>query len=426
VCFVVALHLRAAGLLAFVSTQRRMAMRFRCVVIARVMVAAAILGLPVALAMLDPPVTYAAPAPVPLALTAPIEGAKVTLAETSVDGPALWTLPSGAANGQPRVILAWTGADSQHHLNYMSSTDGLHYDAKHILTETSPFRPSVTEIVNVAGGAQFIVLAWTGTDPQHTVNVLYIDASTSLPVTKLTLSGDTSLSAPAVAARCCGATSELRLAWAGTDSQRTLHVLRISAARQVTGTTTLSGYGSLAAPSLNDASPVFDTWLLSWTDLNQRLNFAESDVNRPDTWVVRPRLAEFSGAGPSMIEVPVSSVPSGWLAWSGTFRDTAHHLNVLFTQSFAAIQGITPTGAQRAALWCGAEARGCSGVSAGDAHMRSAAPNEVANKTTFVETCLGGPELGDLGVSGQTLVAWTGMDVARSLNVALILVASTR
>jgi len=368
-------------------------MRLRCAgmthTMTRIMVVAAVLGLLAALAASDPPKTHAAPTSAQQVIGPPKEGTKVTLAETSVDGPALWTISGSAPNGPPRVVLAWTGTDLEHHLNYMTSTDGLHYGAKHTLSETSPFRPSVTEIVDFEGGPQFIVLAWTGSDELHTLNVLYVDALTNQPVAKLTLTGETSFTAPAVAAHCCVAGGELRLAWAGTDAQQTLNVISISADRRVTAKRILFGLTSIAAPYLNDAAPLFTTWLLSWAGFNRRINFAESAVSGPGTWTVRAPLAEFSESGPSMIALPASTVPNHWVAWSGTFRDTAHHLNVQFTQSFPA--------------W----------------------PIN-STKTTFAETCLGGPQMGSLGVSGQTLVAWTGTDLAHSLNVAVILVGTPR
>jgi hypothetical protein len=355
---------------------------------ARIMMVAAVLGLLSALAASAPLEAHAAQAIDQQVIGPPREGAKVTLTETSVDGPAIWTISGSAPNGPPRAVLAWTGTDLDHHLNYMSSTDGLHYGAKHTLSETSSFRPSVTEIVDFEGGPQFIVLAWTGSDQLHTLNVLYVDALTNQPVAKLTLTGETSFTAPTVAAHCCAAASEVRLAWAGTDAQQTLNVIRISADRKVISKTILFGLTSIAAPYLNDATPTFDTWLLSWAGFNRRINFAESVVGT-GTWNVQAPLVEFSESGPSMIALPSGTVPNHWVAWSGTFRDTEHHLNVQFTQSFPA--------------W----------------------PTDTA-KTTFVETCLGGPQMGSLGVSGQTLVAWTGTDLAHSLNVAVILVGTPR
>ena len=35
------------------------------------------------------------------------------LADTSIDGPALWTSPTGGM----RTVIAWTGLDAAHHLN---------------------------------------------------------------------------------------------------------------------------------------------------------------------------------------------------------------------------------------------------------------------------------------------------------------------
>jgi hypothetical protein len=357
-------------------------------IMAHVIVIAAVLALLEALTAPDPPRTYAAPAPAQQAIGRPTMGTKVILGETSIDGPALWTNAGNAPLGAPRAVLAWTGTDPEHHLNYMTSVDGLHYGAKQILSETSPFRPSVTEIVNSDGSPQFIVLAWTGTDPSHTLNILYVDANTNQPFTKLTLTGETSFTAPAIAAHCCAGSGELRLAWAGTDPSQTLNVISISADRRVVAKTTLFGLTSIAAPYLNDASPQFDTWLLSWAGFNRRLNFAESVVGS-SAWTVRTPLAEFSGAGPSMIELPAGNVPRFWVAWSGTFRDTAHHLNVQYTQSFPA--------------W----------------------PTDNS-KTVFADTCFGSPQMGSLGINGQTLVAWTGTDAAHSLNVAGLLVATTR
>jgi hypothetical protein len=40
----------------------------------------------------------------------PTESTKVTLADTSIDGPALWTSPTGSM----RAIIAWTGTDGSH------------------------------------------------------------------------------------------------------------------------------------------------------------------------------------------------------------------------------------------------------------------------------------------------------------------------
>ena len=46
-----------------------------------------------------------------------------TLPDTSIDGPAL----DSTGN---ETVLAWTGTDPLHHLNVETSTDGLHYGNK--------------------------------------------------------------------------------------------------------------------------------------------------------------------------------------------------------------------------------------------------------------------------------------------------------
>ena len=80
-------------------------------------------------------------------------------------------------------------------------------------------------------------------------------------------------------------------------------------------------------------------------------------------------------------------MPTHWLAWTGTGRDTAHHLNVQYTESF---------------------------------------PNWPTDnsKTTFGETDLGAPALGYIGQLRHMLVAWTGTDSAHHLNVADVYVRS--
>ena len=46
---------------------------------------------------------------------------KVILPDTSIDGPALDSLPTGGTN---ESVIAWTGTDASHHLNVETSADG--------------------------------------------------------------------------------------------------------------------------------------------------------------------------------------------------------------------------------------------------------------------------------------------------------------
>ncbi|HKT37890.1 MAG TPA: hypothetical protein VJR48_05925 [Ktedonobacterales bacterium] len=50
---------------------------------------------------------------------APVERSKITLGEMSVDGPALWTSNPGAPRLGLASVLAWTGTDANHSLNVL-------------------------------------------------------------------------------------------------------------------------------------------------------------------------------------------------------------------------------------------------------------------------------------------------------------------
>jgi len=320
-----------------------------------------------------------APAPAKVVFSPPAEGPKVTLPETSIDGPAMWAHP---ASSPINAVIAWTGTDSLHHLNYMTSVDGLSYTNKHTLNETSLWRPAVT--FDSEGRAGIIVLAWTGTDPAHTLNVLYIDAYDFRPLTKLTLWGETSFTAPAIAAYGAG---EVALSWAGTDAGHTVNVIRISRFRQVVGKSTYWGWSSLSRPDLNwnaDRGQM----LLSFTGPNHRLYFATSTDATNFTMPSTSPMAEYSNWAPSMLGITNNNFPNYWVTWTGT--DAAHSVNVQYTESF---------------------------------------PNwPVDNsKAVLSEQAISGPALAYVGWPttsnrGYVLVGWTGVDAAHHLNVAQVIV----
>jgi hypothetical protein len=97
-------------------------------------------------------------------------GTKVTLPDTSSAAPALFVF-------QGRLFLAWTGTDSQHHVNVESSADGLHFDHKFTFDKASlgDFYEATT--IPADGPAlgspngQALCIAWTGTD--HRLNYAY-------------------------------------------------------------------------------------------------------------------------------------------------------------------------------------------------------------------------------------------------------------
>lgn len=305
----------------------------------------------------------------------PVEGSKLTLGETSIGGPALWSLPGAT----PQVILAWTGTDAAHHLNVLTGSDGFHYGAKRTLSETSPYRPAVT--FSSGGAAGFVVVAWTGTDSAHTLNVEYLDARTLSLARKITFWGNTSFGAPGVAVFGGG---ELALVW--TDKAQNLTVMRISPQGQVLGKTQV-GAASANAESTNVSyDPGRGQLLLSWIEPAQFVSsLFFSTSTDASQWTPERYIAETSGFAPSMVGIKATNMPTHWLAWTGT--DSAHHLNVQYTESFPD--------------W-----------------------TNVNSKTTFRETDLGAPALGYVGQPQRMLVAWTGTDAAHHLNVAVVYVQS--
>jgi hypothetical protein len=293
---------------------------------------------------------------------------KVTLGETSIDGPA-FVSTSQVFEGQTTSssVIAWTGTDGSHHLNVLTSADKLHYGHKITLLETSPYRPAVTQMSPAAGGA--VILAWTGSDRSHTLNVLF-DVYGSRQ--KLTLWGETSISAPALALF----NGKLLLAWTGPDPSNSLNVLPISLAPLTPGTKTILPLaGSSVGPTLSN---VMSDIVLSWTMHPLHLNLATS----PDGVHFTPALGpggspQLSTSAPDMLFVQREGGPQYYNAWTGT--DPAHHLNLQWTANFP--------------LW----------------------PDPAHTKTVLADTALGGPQI---ATNAGLLIAWTGTDGAHHLNVA--------
>jgi hypothetical protein len=298
----------------------------------------------------------------------------VTLPETSLDGASLWT----SFTGTMRAVIAWTGTDAQHHLNYMTSTDGLHYTNKHTLPYTSPWRPAVVFNASARGEPYGnIIMAWTSTSAPHALQVAYIQTPELQVVRTFTLGEDTTFTAPSITVL----NDTVSIAFAGNDANHSLNIRTIDRGGFIGPKVVLRQFSSISRPDLS-YDWATDSFLLAWTGGNQRLAFAEShlDINH---FVTPPNngLVEWSAWAPSMRGLHAVNMPVHWLAWTGI--DTAHHLNVQYTESF---------------------------------------PNwtNVNSKTTLGETSIAGPQLGYVGVGGQVLVTWTGTDQQHHLNVAVV------
>jgi hypothetical protein len=335
----------------------------------------------------------------PAAPTAPVELSKFILPETSPTGPALWTITSGAVSSTYNAALAWTGTDPAHHVNVRTSTNGFGQDFGPTLTlgETAISRPAVTAILTSPSFPRILVLAWTGTDPRHSLNILFDVFNVTGHRSKTTLV-DTSIAGPALTTNRFLAGENLQLAWTGTDPNHSLNVLELDEVHSqhpcpptcgdVIGLTlgpkqTLPAQlHSLSGPELTSDLFMDQTnVLLTWTQTeNARLGLAQiSPSGTPPSFVFFS--PQTSPARPDLLALATTTEHFFW-TWAGT--DPGHSLNLMDTANFH--------------TW----------------------PGPV---TTFAETATGGPVLGavNLGGTGRRLqLAWTGTDPAHHLNVAVI------
>ena len=288
-----------------------------------------------------------APALVTPALAAPSRPAaspitqQIILDETSIDGPALWSLANGTVqggfttSGTPTYVsaIAWAGTDPAHHLNISASTDGLHYTNKVILGELSNDRPALLAMTPAGP----FVLAWTGTNPRHTLNLMYDVYGTKR---KLIL-GETATGAPSLAALG----GKIYLAWTGTDTNQSLNVLpvSVSSSGQFTlgATTILGSYSSDLGPAIAGDPHNNGQLLLTWTyrgngaSTPSAINEAYStDGTHWTTPLVAPP-PQTSVATPAILATSSQASSSGvapyYWAWSGT--DTLHSLNLIGADS---------------------------------------------------------------------------------------------
>jgi hypothetical protein len=301
----------------------------------------------------------------------PQEVSKVMLADTSIDGPALWT--SGA--GSVRALLSWTGTDTAHHLNVMTSSDGVHFGNKVTLADTSIVGPGVTRYGPAT--SDNVAIAWIGADRNRTLNVLV--GVPSAGYSKLTMWGDNSFTSPAIATTGGG---DLYLVWAGTDADHALNIAHIIArgGLMVDWKKTLWQFHSSASPSVV-YDPNTSQLLMSWITADNHIHFATSKDGQTWSEPSSSPIHQLSDTGPWMSGFDVNNMPRYFLTWRGT--DALHSVNVRYTESF-------PT-------W----------------------PLE-GNQSTLRESALGGPVLGFVGNARQALIAWTGTDAAHHLNVAVI------
>jgi hypothetical protein len=314
---------------------------------------------------------------VPTGYTGPTTSipAAITLNESSIAGPGFWSdtaYQPASGTTPPAAVLAWTGTNRSHSLNVETSTDGLNYTNKVVLSESSITRPSV--IVVPSSTSNVVVLGWVGTNSSHSLNVIY-DVYGSRQ--KLVLPYSSSYT-PSLA--YFG--GQVWMAWTGTDSKHTLNVVALGAKGQAPGAhVTLSGDASNAAPDLV-ADPLDNVLLLSWQiPVTNQLNFVQSTnganwtagLPSPSGWTTR--------TSPSMMVI--DPAPSGMPAyyWSWTSATSNKALNVMPSNALG--------------TW-------------------SQPPNILS------ESGIDSLSLGYAGQQNQILIAWTGTNRAHNLNVGIL------
>jgi hypothetical protein len=310
-------------------------------------------------------------AEIPSGYTGPAISVPAKLRDTSIDGPAFWSqsayrLPGGSFD--PATVLAWTGTDRSHHLNVETSQDGLNFQNKVVLNETSIARPSV--IVVPAASGNVVVIAWTGTDRSHHLNVIY-DVYGSAQ--KVTLS-ESSLYSPSLA--YFG--GQIWMSWAGTDGGRTLNVLALGPQGLVPGVKTiLWSYGSHAAPELTP-DPTDNLLLLSWQMASTtHVDFFQSSDGSNWTLGIPAPFGAATPFSPAMMVInsPPANIPDYYLCWAGLYNSLDFAPSATLTSWANPIQGL-------------------------------------------ILYTIGAPALGFNTQYNQVLIAWTGTD--RHMNVVML------
>jgi hypothetical protein len=222
---------------------------------------------------------------------------KTTLPDVDTTSAAPALAPFGG-----RLVLAWTGTDAQHHLNVLSSTDGVHWGDKGTLAQTT-FASDGPALAAYSGS---LVLGWTGTDTKLN-DAFSTDGMNFGPATTFgAYFGATSRYAPALATL----NGDLYAAWTGTDTRLNYLDLR-------TGQKTILRAGgqfphSDNAPSLaSNGNQLY----LAWTGMDQTGRQNQINVIDATTGVQVPPTFESSYDGPSLAFGPGNT---RYIAWSGT------------------------------------------------------------------------------------------------------------
>jgi hypothetical protein len=183
------------------------------------------------------------------------------------------------------LCVAWSGTDSKHHLNIACADPVSGGFQTQVTNQLSAFAPALA----VYRGALW--MAWTGTDSNHTLNIeqVHMVSGNTLSLDAYVVgNNDASSQAPALAAASITGVQQLVIAWTGTDSH---HHLNVASSGDVTGPTAWSWSGTFTLNQLASGGPSLATWnntlYIGWsgTDGNHSLNLASAEpILEPTGW----------------------------------------------------------------------------------------------------------------------------------------------
>jgi outer membrane protein assembly factor BamB len=235
---------------------------------------------------------------------------KVTLGETALGGPAMIN------RNNADLVLGWSGTDNPSHLNVIFSTDGLHWANKvTIPNETTPNALALAFDGSAPGGGRTFI-AWTGTDSAHSLNVMSSqDHALHNWGNKHTL-GEQSHHGPVLQMF----NGRLFIAWTGTDNR-----LNVMSSGDLGATWQNKRTLNETSPTEPALAVFGGKLILMWngTDSANHLNFIESS-DHGLTWGDKITLGDTSGHHPAMVTGP-DGIP--YFCWAGSGNELLNVLH---------------------------------------------------------------------------------------------------
>ena len=195
-------------------------------------------------------------------------------------GPAAATVLGGTSGAGPAMVqfgsqlcAGWT--DTSHRLNVACGDPTIGNFQGVTFNQSSAFAPALAVYENT------LWIAWTGTDSNHTLNIASVplNGNTSLQAFVVG-NNDASSQAPALAVAEVNSVQQLVIAWTGTDSS---HHLNVASSVNVDPSSTWSS--TITLGQLASSGPSLAVWngnlYIGWagTDGNHSLNFAMATAN---------------------------------------------------------------------------------------------------------------------------------------------------